>query len=236
MTGQKSADDLVNEMLGNQRPGPKRRFPVVFIVIGIVVALVLVGILVYLFVPLEAAVPDDAGADYLELEKGYTDQGFPRLGRADAPIVVEEFSSYACPHCRTFHEEQFKGLLDQVKAGQVQFVLIPIMSIGPGAENAAKGALCAGEQDHYWEMHDTLFYWQGRYLGSVFSERRIRMGAENLGLDMTTFDQCMDAGQPVLEAARAEFERRDLTGTPSVFINGEKVRDYQELENLQPEG
>jgi protein-disulfide isomerase len=126
-------------------------------------------------------------------------------------------------------------LLDEITAGQVQFVLIPVTFIGPGAGNAARGALCAGEQGKFWEMHDTLFYWQGRYLGSVFSERRIRMGAENLGLDMAAFDQCMDADQPVLEAARTEFDRRGLTGTPSLFINGEKVRDYQELENLQPE-
>jgi protein-disulfide isomerase len=61
------------------------------------------------------------------------------------------------------------------------------------------------------------------------------MGAENLGLDTTAFEQCMDADQPVLEAARAEFDRRGLTGTPSLFIDGKKVRDYQELENLQPE-
>lgn len=233
MTGQKSPDELVDDILSRHQA--KRRIPIGFIVIGVVVALVLVGILVYLLVPLEAAVPEDAGAQYDGLEKGYTDQGFPRLGRADAPILVEDFSSYACPHCRTFHEEQFKGLLDEIAAGQVQFVLVPITHIGPGADNAAKGALCAGEQDRYWEMHDTLFYWQGRYLGSVFSERRIRMGAENLDLDMAAFEQCMDANdtQSVLDEARAEFDQRGLTGTPSLFIDGVKVRDYLELENLQ---
>lgn len=233
MSERKSADQLVDQML--DRPRNKRRFPVVFIVIGILIALVLGGILLYLLVPLEAAVPDDAGAQYEELEQGYTDQGFPRLGRADAPILIEEFSSYACPHCRTFHEEQFIELLDEIAAGQVQFVLIPVTHIGPGAGNAARGALCAGEQERFWKMHDTLFYWQGRYLGSVFSERRVRMGAENLGLDMAVFEQCMDAEQPVLEAARAEFDQRGLTGTPSLFINGEKVRDYRELDDLHPE-
>ncbi|GIV80926.1 MAG: hypothetical protein KatS3mg051_0280 [Anaerolineae bacterium] len=36
----------------------------------------------------------------------------------------------------------------------------------------------------------------------------------------------------VLEQARQEFSRRGLTGTPSFFINGQKVQDYRELDAL----
>jgi 2-hydroxychromene-2-carboxylate isomerase len=55
-----------------------------------------------------------------------------------------------------------------------------------------------------------------------------------MGLDPAAFDTCMSANHPeaVLDAAQSEFRRRGLAGTPTLFINGEQVRDYRELENL----
>jgi protein-disulfide isomerase len=188
----------------------------------------------FLLMPMDGPIPAGAATRYADLEQGITDEGFPRLGRPDAAVIVEEFSSFACPHCRTFHEEQFRDLLDKIAAGRVQFVYIPVTHIGRGAKNAAKGALCAGEQGRFWAMHDTLFYWQGEFLASPFGKRRIENGAQNLGLDSAAFKKCMDDDHPqvILQRARDEFERRHLSGTPTLFINGIQVRDYGELENL----
>ncbi|GAB4413973.1 MAG: hypothetical protein Kow00106_08960 [Anaerolineae bacterium] len=209
------------------------------IVAGLLLIVIGAGALYYLLRPLDAPIPADAGSHYQSLEKGFTEQGFPRLGRADAPVVVEEFSSYACPHCREFHEGRFVTLLDAIAAGQVQFVFIPMPDIGWGAGDAAKGALCAGEQGHFWTMTDVLFDWQRRFITSTFDTRRIRKGAQALGLDIAAFDACLK-GEPVqtlLERARQEFSRRGLTGTPSFFINGHKVQDYRELDALvSPQG
>jgi hypothetical protein len=213
---------------------PRRRVPL-WAILGVVLVVVIAGgLLFYRFMPLAAPIPADAGAEYAGLSQGYTDQGFPRLGKPDAPIVVEEFLSFACPHCREFHEQWFPVLLGQIASGQVQFVAIPVSSIGWGAGNAAKGALCAGEQGQFWEMHDVLFDWQKRFITSTFNERRIRKGAKNMGLDTAAFDTCMSEDHPeaVLDAAQTEFRQRGLAGTPTLFINGEQVRDYRELENL----
>jgi protein-disulfide isomerase len=198
------------------------------------VVLTVGGMIWYRSITLDAPIPDDAGDRYAGLEQGYTEQGFPRLGSADAPVVVEEFASFACPHCRDFDENQLPDLLDEIAAGDVQFVLIPMRNIGSGAEIAAKAALCAGEQNRFWEMHDVLFYWQQKFYVSVFSERRILDGAETMDLDMDAFKSCLDAErtQAVIEEAVDEFHRRDLTGTPSVFINGERVYDYNQLDDL----
>lgn len=212
-----------------------RRRPPLWVVIIVVATVLALAAAAYLLLrPLEGPVPDGVEAHYAGLERGYTEQGFARLGSPDAPTLIEDFSSYACPHCRTFHDEQFEDLLDVIAAGQVQFVMIPIPHIGSGARNAARGVLCAGEQGKFWEMHDTLFYWQDKFLTSVFDERRIKLGAENLGLDMPAFEQCLASDQidQVIDAARHEFDRRGLTGTPTFFINGQKVQDYREIEDL----
>jgi hypothetical protein len=211
-----------------------RRVPLWAIPGVALIAVIVGGLLFYRFMPLAAPIMADAGAEYAGLAQGYTDRGFPRLGNPDAPIVVEEFLSFACPHCREFHEQWFPDLLDQIASGQVQFVAIPVSSIGWGAGSAAKGALCAGEQGQFWKMHDVLFDWQKRFITSTFNERRIRNGAKNMGLDTAAFDTCMSEDHPeaVLDAAQTAFRQRGLAGTPTLFINGEQVRDYRELEHL----
>src|SRR5690606_21241523 len=99
---------------------------------------------------------------------------------------------------------------------------------------ATRAALCAGEQGQFWEMNDTLFSWQGRFVGSTFHARRVKLGAEALGLDVGAFEVCMDgdAVQQVIERARGEFDRRGLRGTPSLFVNGERVTNYDDLKDL----
>lgn len=226
-------DDLVQRVAANDR-GPRRRFPRWAILL---VLLLLIGAgswLYYQLMSFDAPIPDDVGVHYAGLDQGYTDQGFPRLGSREAPVVVEGFSSYACTHCRDFHSEIFPDLLDEVAAGQVQFVMIPVPHIGVGAKSAAKGALCAGQQGRFWEMSEVLFDWQKRFTLFSFDERRIRKGAENMGLDTAIFDRCMDSERiiTILEAAQSEFKRRWLSGTPSFFINGQAIYDYSEFESL----
>ncbi|MCD4685788.1 MAG: DsbA family protein, partial [Anaerolineae bacterium] len=120
-----------------QNPSQKRRPVPHWLVAMVTFAIVLLAIMVYLrFGPLDGPIPDGAGADYVTLQRGYTVQGFPYLGSPNAPVLVENFSSYVCPHCRDFHDDIFPDLLDGIAAGQVQFVFIPIAHIGAGAANA----------------------------------------------------------------------------------------------------
>lgn len=233
MTGPARTSDPLDDLPGlTRRPAPvRRRVPIwLLILVGALVIGLGLGA-AYLMLPLDAPLPDDVGARYDGLERGTTAQGFPRLGRADAPTLIEDFSSYACPHCGTFFDDELPRLLDAIAAGRVQFVLIPV-PFGRGAPTATRAALCAGEQGKFWEMNDTLFSWQGRFVGSTFHERRVAMGADALGLDRDAFDACMgsDAIEQVIERARDEFDRRSLRGTPSVFLDGERIHDYAELD------
>lgn len=214
-------------------PVRRRRVPTWLLILVGALVLALGAGAAYLMLPIDAPVPDDVGARYAGLERGTTAQGFPRLGSASAPVIVEDFSSYACVHCEAFFEDELPGLLDAIAAGRVQFVLIPL-SFGRGAPTAARAALCAGEQGKFWEMNDTLFSWQGRFVGSTFHARRVTLGAEALGLDRAAFDACMSGGavDQVLARARDEFDRRGLRGTPSLFVNGERIRSYTELDAI----
>lgn len=237
MTEQTPQRDLLEhlpELAQYTKQTSRRRAWIGVIALGVLLVLVVVGYLVYQLIPLDAPIPAHLGAEYAGLERGYTDQGYPRLGRPDAPVVVEEFASYACPHCRDFHDTLFPSLLPEIAAGDVQFVLIPVPQIGIGAGTAAKAAYCAGEQGKYWEMNDVLFDWQKRFVAMTFNGRRLSKGAKNMGLDTAAFDQCMSDNHPktVIDAAKNEFNRRALSGTPTFFINGQQVHNYREFDNL----
>ena len=236
MTTPTPSDDPLAGLPGlERRPPPVKRQRVPIWLLVVVFALVIVlGVgAAYLMLPLNAPLPDDVGARYEGLERGFTEQGFPRLGSASVPLLIEDFSSYACIHCARFFEDEFPGLLDAIADGRAQFVLIPV-TFGRGAPTATRAALCAGEQGRFWEMNDTLFSWQGRFVGSTFHARRVRLGAEALGLDVDAFETCMDgdAVEQVIERARSEYDRRGLRGTPSLFANGERVTNYDELRAL----
>ncbi|HML20384.1 MAG TPA: thioredoxin domain-containing protein [Aggregatilinea sp.] len=227
----------VDRLLGEKPPRPPRARPHVpawLAALGIVALLGIIGAVYYFVRPLDAPIPSDAGALYADLQQDTTPDGYPMLGSPDAPVTVEVFSSFACPHCREFSDDWFPVMHDAIAAGQVQFIYIPVSHIGPGAAEAASAALCAGEQGQFWIMHDVLFAWQDKFLTQVFAQRRLEKGAEALGLDMGAYQECLDSGRPqtIIDRAQVAFDQRGLRGTPTIFVNGEKIEDYTQLEHL----
>ena len=59
---------------------PRRRIPFRLISLVILPIILLGAFAIYSLMPLDAPLPDDLGASYSGLERGYTEQGFPRLG------------------------------------------------------------------------------------------------------------------------------------------------------------
>ena len=45
------------------------------------------------------------------------------IGAADAPVEVIEYASYTCPHCASFHANQFPQLKENyIDTGKIRFV------------------------------------------------------------------------------------------------------------------
>jgi protein-disulfide isomerase len=81
------------------------------------------------------------------------------LGAETASVVVIEFSSFRCTHCRAFHEEVFPQLRERyVDTGKVQWVIINASNEAADRSSpvflVARGAL---QQGRYWEMVDSLY-------------------------------------------------------------------------------
>ncbi len=90
------------------------------------------------------------------------------------------------------------------------------------AKKAATAALAAESQGKFWEFHDLLFKNYNR-----LNDRKIRDIAVKLGLDMVKFDK--KTKDPLIQERISrdlrEGNRADVRGTPTVFINGKRLRD-----------
>jgi len=140
--------------------------------------------------------------------------GLPFMGKADAPVTLIEYSDYQCPFCARHYRDVFPDLIkDYIDTGKVKYVMreLPLTNIHPNAMNAALAALCANDQDKYFEMSALMFENQ-RELNSD----NLKVLAGTIGLDTATFDECLDSKKHLkqIEADMASTKTFGITGTP----------------------
>jgi protein-disulfide isomerase len=154
-------------------------------------------------------------------------QGAYALGPENAPITIVEFSDFQCPFCRRWHQEVYEPLL-ATYPGKIRMVYrnLPLTSIHPDAFPAAEAAMCAGEQDAFWQYHEKLF--SSETLGSNMYTQY----AQELSLDMNSFESCITEHK-YQEAVQIDTDFAidlGIRSTPTFFINGLPVVGAQPLD------
>ena len=153
----------------------------------------------------------------------------PARGPEKAPITIVEFSDFQCPFCsRAIKsvDEVLKAYPNDVRLVFRQFPL----EFHKQAPKAAEAALCAGDQNKFWEFHDLLFANQ-----QALEVPQLKEHAKKAGLDSAAFDKCLDTG------AKAETVKMDqeagqkvgVNGTPAFFINGILLSGAQPFEEFK---
>lgn len=142
----------------------------------------------------------------------------PTMGENDAVVTLIEFSDYQCPFCKRHATTVMNELMESyIDTGKVRFVMreFPIPNLHARAEAASTAALCAGDQDNYWGMHDALFEDQKANTDEAFHEM-----AASLELDTTAFDECMSSGKfdEQISADQLAAQKLGITGTPSFVL------------------
>ena len=140
-----------------------------------------------------------------------------RRGRADAPVILIEFSDFECPFCASYIRDTYDRIdREFVANGTVQYAFrnFPLETIHKSALEAAQAAECAGAQGKFWEMHRRLFEKQAFLGGRVWLRE-----APGLNLDVDTFAACL-AGT-TMEKVRSDIDegaRLGVTSTPMFLI------------------
>jgi protein-disulfide isomerase len=141
------------------------------------------------------------------------------------------WEDFQCPACKNYSQNvEPLVITNYVETGKVYYTFhfFPIIDGGNAAgesHHSANAAMCAAEQNRFWDYKEILFAnWNGENQGS-FADPRLIAFAENLGLDLTAFNTCVQSDR------YANFINQDLlsgqtagvSGTPSVFVNGQIV-------------
>jgi len=158
----------------------------------------------------------------------------PAIGDAKARVTIIEFGDYQCPSCRLFWRDVEPRLKkDYINTGKVRLVFrdFPIVQIHPESIMAAMAADCAFEQGKYWQYHDKIFREQDKRGEDVvrFTVKDLKKWGKDIGLDVATFDECVDSKRYRDEVAKDVADGDDLgiQGTPMFFINGHVVGGAQ---------
>lgn len=145
-------------------------------------------------------------------------------GNPEAAVTLVEFSDFQCPACASFQpvmEEVMKSYGDKLRFEYKHFPL----PIHPYAQQAALAAEAAGQQGKFYEYHDLLFKNQQAWSTSVTPGSLFIQYAEELGLDIDQFrrQQKSSVLRDAIRGDLAEARELGLTGTPTFFLNGERM-------------
>ena len=142
-------------------------------------------------------------------------------GPADAKVTLVVFDDYQCPYCARL-ERFIEQVLEQFPT-EVKYVIkhFPLPS-HPFAQQGAMAALAAGKQGKFWEFHSRLLANHDQV-----SEQKILDIAGELGLDMDQFtkDRELASSRQLIQEDIENGKQIGVTGTPSAFINGKRIRN-----------
>ena len=162
--------------------------------------------------------------DHLRYGPLSTDTKPIKCEKENCLVKFFEYSDFECPFCSRILPDA-KRILEEYK-GQVVWITRDFpLSFHQRAKPAAIAAKCASYQGKYWEMYTELFNNQHNLSDADFDKY-----AKNINLDMTKFHACQK--EPKLaEAHIAEnmhtATQHDVSGTPTVFINGRRLQAVQ---------
>ena len=154
--------------------------------------------------------------------------------KVSSPVVLEEYGDYQCPPCGILFPvlkqiEHEYG--DQVR---VVFRHFPLTKIHKNAMMAAQAAEAARNQGKFSQMHDRLYGTQNGWKDLADARPTFIGYARELGLNLEQFTRDMDS-TAVQQRITSDMQRGSgvgVTGTPTVFIEGQMLR----FEATTPDG
>jgi protein-disulfide isomerase len=155
-------------------------------------------------------------------------------GNSHAKVVVVNYDDFQCPYCSRVHETLFPGLLKEY-GDRIAFIYkdFPLSEIHPWAIHAAVDANCLAAQnsDAYWDFADythanrqTVSAEKGLDNQFAALDRATLSETGKFHLDAAKLQSCVkDQKDEAVKASMKEGESMGVTGTPTMFVNGEML-------------
>lgn len=157
-------------------------------------------------------------------------------GSNGAPVTLIEYTDFQCPACAAYYP--ILNQLSEEMGDRVRIVIrhYPLMQIHKNALPSARAAEAAGRQGKFWEMHDLLFINQAEWSNAEDPMKSIFPAyAGRAGMDIERFRSDMQDAtlDDKINEDRGTGNTMQITGTPSFFLNGEKLKNPSSIEEFK---
>jgi protein-disulfide isomerase len=162
----------------------------------------------------------------------------PALGTAGAPVAIVVFSDLQCPHCKEEANMVRQNLITAYPTQvRLYFKDFPLESLHPWAKPAAIAGRCVFKQkpDAFWSYHDYVFGHQEVITPENLKNTVLEWAKGAKDVDALQLGRCMDtkATEAEVDAEMAEGKALDVSGTPTMFINGRRISNTMEWQGLK---
>ncbi|NJL94146.1 MAG: thioredoxin domain-containing protein [Anaerolineae bacterium] len=155
---------------------------------------------------------------------------------AEAPRVeVVKYGAYGCHACRAVHQSRIMERILENYGDQVRFTFRNVPIIHRNDPLAAEAAQCALDQGDgtFWAFHNGLY----SISDSAYNDLRrgadyAALAAEN-GLDGAALEACLadNTHARTVDHWAEEGDRQRILGTPTFFVNGQRLNSAAQLES-----
>lgn len=154
----------------------------------------------------------------------------PVVGDPEADVVVRAFEDFTCPHCATYELDHFPTIREEyVAPGEIRYehwdFPIPVNEAwAVPVASAARGVGARNGSEAFFEFSAAAYESQGSYSGEA-----IGAAAEAAGADpcAAIADAQFAAYEEASMSDRSEGESMGVSGTPTIFVDGEAVDGYE---------
>ncbi|MEV7602389.1 thioredoxin domain-containing protein [Kitasatospora sp. NPDC089797] len=155
-------------------------------------------------------------------------------GKADAPHTLEVYEDFRCPFCEQLETTTGKAVQQLADNGtyKIEYHLATFLDNNLGGKGsrtalAAAGAALNEGVDKFKAFHDVLYANQPDERSDDFGDVNhiLDLAGQVPGLKTDAFVKAVQEGTYVPWAAKvnAEFNKSDVTGTPTVKLDGKKL-------------
>lgn len=160
----------------------------------------------------------------------------PVLGDAKAKLTMIEFGDFQCPYCKQFFDQSFSEIKSKyIDTGKIKFIFVNFAFLGDESVLASEAAMCAQDQNRFWDFYNTLYQNQKGENQGYFIIPKLEQFAVGLKLDSSAFNSCLENHTHKQNVTDQLSLARSygVTGTPSFFIKSQLIRGLSPLTNLE---
>jgi len=154
----------------------------------------------------------------------------PERGPKDAPVMIVEFGDLQCPACK-LAQPSIESLVESEPNVRFVFQNFPLVEVHNWAAKGAAYADCVGRASSgaFWKFISKAYEAQPE-ITAENADQKLTALAEEAGLKGADIAAC--AAKPEtkahVDASVALGKSAEVTGTPTLFVNGRKIGSFDE--------